>query len=159
MVLCIIPPNFKPIAERVRAVTSLGKKWKIDQSHLPWARRRWSEMTVMMIFLSHSFPNMCSVNIQQWRDITFAVYSEYILLFLTFWIKMINVVNFYITWNVSLVTSKWTEIKKTQLLEKNTGVGGAVRFLVVGTIGQGERPPRGQLWMEQCLTLLKYWPI
>ena len=39
------------------------------------------------------------------------------------------------------------------------GVGGAVRFLVVGTIGQRERPPRGQLWMEQCLTLLKYWPI
>ena len=39
------------------------------------------------------------------------------------------------------------------------GVGGAVRFLVVGTIGQGERPPRGQLWMEQCLTSLKYWPI
>ena len=22
-----------------------------------------------------------------------------------------------------------------------------------------ERPPRGQLWMEQCLTPLKYWPI
>ena len=39
------------------------------------------------------------------------------------------------------------------------GVGGAVRFLVVGTIGQEERPPRGQLWMEQCLTSLKYWPI
>ena len=39
------------------------------------------------------------------------------------------------------------------------GVGGAVRFLVVGTISQGERPPRGQLWMEQCLTSLKYWPI
>ena len=39
------------------------------------------------------------------------------------------------------------------------GVGGAVRFLVVGTIGQRERPPRGQLWMEQCLTPLKYWPI
>ena len=38
-------------------------------------------------------------------------------------------------------------------------VGGAVRFLVVGTISQGERPPRGQLWMEQCLTSLKYWPI
>ena len=36
------------------------------------------------------------------------------------------------------------------------GVGGAVRFLVVGTISQGERPPRGQIWMEQCLTLLKY---
>ena len=33
-----------------------------------------------------------------------------------------------------------------------TGVGGAVRFLVVGTIGQEERPPRGQLWMEQCVT-------
>ena len=31
------------------------------------------------------------------------------------------------------------------------GVGVAVRFLVVGTIGQEERPPRGQLWMEQCL--------
>ena len=39
------------------------------------------------------------------------------------------------------------------------GVGGAVRFLVAGTIGQEERPPRGQLWMEQCLTSLKYWPI
>ena len=39
------------------------------------------------------------------------------------------------------------------------GVGGAVRFLVVGTIGQEERPPLGQLWMEQCLTSLKYWPI
>ena len=30
------------------------------------------------------------------------------------------------------------------------GVGGAVRFLVVGTIGEEERPRR-QLWMEQCL--------
>ena len=39
------------------------------------------------------------------------------------------------------------------------GMGGAVRFLVVGTIGQEERPPRGQLWMDQCLTSLKYWPI
>ena len=39
------------------------------------------------------------------------------------------------------------------------GVGGAVRFLVVGTIGQEERPPRDQLWMKQCLTSLKYWPI
>ena len=39
------------------------------------------------------------------------------------------------------------------------GVGGAVRFLLVGTIGQEERPPRGQLWMEQCLTSVKYWPI
>ena len=38
-------------------------------------------------------------------------------------------------------------------------VGGAVSFLVVGTIGKEERPPRGQLWMEQCLTSLKYWPI
>ena len=39
------------------------------------------------------------------------------------------------------------------------GEGGAVRFLVVGTISQEERPPRGQLWTEQCLTSLKYWPI
>ena len=44
-------------------------------------------------------------------------------------------------------------------LSVSYGVGGAVRFLVVGTIGQRERPPRGQLWMEQCLTPLKYWPI
>ena len=29
------------------------------------------------------------------------------------------------------------------------GVGGAVRFLVVDTIGKEERPPQGQLWMEQ----------
>ena len=41
----------------------------------------------------------------------------------------------------------------------SAGVGGAVRFLVVGTIGEEERPPWGQLWMEQCLTSLKYWPI
>ena len=29
------------------------------------------------------------------------------------------------------------------------GVGGAVKFLVVGTIGKEEWAPRGQLWMEQ----------
>ena len=46
-----------------------------------------------------------------------------------------------------------------QSLSQLDGVSGAVRFLVVGTIGQEERPPRGQLWMEQCLTSLKYWPI
>ena len=34
------------------------------------------------------------------------------------------------------------------LLPLLPGVGGAVRFLVVGTIGKEERPPRGQLWME-----------
>ena len=39
------------------------------------------------------------------------------------------------------------------------GVDGAVRFLVVGTIGKEERPQRGQLWMEQYLISLKYWPI
>ena len=44
-------------------------------------------------------------------------------------------------------------------LQNKVGVGGAVRFLVVGTIGQEERPQRGQLWMEQCLTSLKYWPL
>ena len=31
------------------------------------------------------------------------------------------------------------------------GVGGALRFLVVDTISKEERPPRGQLWMEQYL--------
>ena len=41
----------------------------------------------------------------------------------------------------------------------SAGVGGAVQFLVVGTIGKEERPPRGQLWMEQYFILLKYWPI
>ena len=40
-----------------------------------------------------------------------------------------------------------------------SGVGGVVRFLVVGTIGKGERPPRSQLWMEQYLISIKYWPI
>ena len=39
------------------------------------------------------------------------------------------------------------------------GVGVAVRFLVVGTISKEERPPQGQLWMEQYLISLKYWPI
>ena len=43
--------------------------------------------------------------------------------------------------------------------DEGQGVGGAVRFLVVGTIGKEERPPPGQLWMEQCLISLKYWPI
>ena len=37
--------------------------------------------------------------------------------------------------------------------------GGAVRFLVVGTIGKEERPPRDQLWMEQYLISPKYGPI
>ena len=43
----------------------------------------------------------------------------------------------------------------------SAGVGGAVQFLVVGTIGKEERPPQGQLWMEQYMYLirLKYWPI
>ena len=52
-----------------------------------------------------------------------------------------------------------TSIYNVVNCHKHAGVGGAVRFLVVGTIGQEERPPRGQLWMEQCLTSLKYWPI
>ena len=39
------------------------------------------------------------------------------------------------------------------------GVGGAVMFLVVGTISKEERPQQGQLWMEQYLISLKYWPI
>ena len=46
-----------------------------------------------------------------------------------------------------------------QLLMNIFGVGGVVRFLVVGTIGKEERPPWGQLWMEQYLISLKYWPI
>ena len=37
----------------------------------------------------------------------------------------------------------------------NAGVGVAVRFLVVGFIGQEEKPPRGHLWMEQYLISLK----
>ena len=36
------------------------------------------------------------------------------------------------------------------------GVGGADRFLVVGTISKEERPPQGQLWMEQYMISLKY---
>ena len=47
----------------------------------------------------------------------------------------------------------------SQIRPKSLGLGGAVRFLVVGTIGQRERPPQGQLWMEQCLTSLNYWPV
>ena len=39
------------------------------------------------------------------------------------------------------------------------GVGGAVGFLVVGTIVKEERPQWGQPWMEQYLISLKYWPI
>ena len=39
------------------------------------------------------------------------------------------------------------------------GVGEAVRFLVVGTISKEEKPPWGQLWVEQYLTLLKHFPI
>ena len=67
--------------------------------------------------------------------------------------------------NVQSLTKQGTEWKIKRIgkiklkLVKIMGVGGAVRFLVVGTIGQEERPPQGQLWMEQCLTSLKYWPI
>ena len=32
-------------------------------------------------------------------------------------------------------------------------------WIAMGTIGKEERPPRGQLWMEQYLISLKYWPI
>ena len=38
-------------------------------------------------------------------------------------------------------------------------VGRAVRFLVVGTISKEERPPRGQLWMEQYFTSFMFWPF
>ena len=49
--------------------------------------------------------------------------------------------------------------KMFSFLSMCSGLDGAVRFLVVGIIGWEEKPPRGQLWMEQCLTSLKYWPI
>ena len=42
--------------------------------------------------------------------------------------------------------------KMLQSLNLSLGVGGAVRFLVVGTIDKEERPPWGQLWMEQYFT-------
>ena len=66
--------------------------------------------------------------------------------------------------NLLYLSQKWYDCHETKSKHIDwtlglKGVGGAVRFLVVGTIGQGERPPRGQLWMEQCLTSLKYWPI
>ena len=40
---------------------------------------------------------------------------------------------------------------KTFELLPHLGVSGAVRFLVVGTIGQEERPLQGQLWMADSL--------
>ena len=61
----------------------------------------------------------------------------------------------YFSFSSSLVSSSSFFL----LLALITGLGGAVRFLVVGTIGKEERQSRGQLWMEQCLTSLKYWPI
>ena len=65
----------------------------------------------------------------------------------------------YHQWGVVALISWLFHGNYTRYLSFDWGVGGAVRFLVVGTIGQEERPPRGQLWMEQCLTSLKYWPI
>ena len=57
-----------------------------------------------------------------------------------------------------MINSLW--LNDTILHQRTlVGVGGAVRFLVVGTISKEERSPQGQLWMEQCLTSLKYWPI
>ena len=41
---------------------------------------------------------------------------------------------------------------------QSCGVGSAVKFLVVSTISKEGRPPQGQFWMEQYLTLFKYWP-
>ena len=75
--------------------------------------------------------------------------------------------SFKVTFAVNLILFGLSTIVNIQLQDKiqkssfasHPTWGGAVRFLVVGTIGSEERPPRCQLWMEQCLTLLKYWPI
>ena len=40
-----------------------------------------------------------------------------------------------------------------------SNMGRDVGFLVVGTISKEKRPPQDQLWMEQYLASLKYWPI
>ena len=42
----------------------------------------------------------------------------------------------------------WTGLRVPGKSWSGDRVGGTVRFLVVGTIGKVERPPRGQLWME-----------
>ena len=47
-----------------------------------------------------------------------------------------------------------TMLKMHAVVHVSDGAAGAVRFLVVGTIGKKERPPRGQLWMEQYLPSL-----
>ena len=89
-----------------RPVTFLGRDWD-DQRWLLW----WFfYLTQFQICWNDSV----LFKIQQWHDMTYAEYSQYILLLSTFWIKMFNVIHFYIIWNVFLVpvTSKWTEIQK-----------------------------------------------
>ena len=62
-------------------------------------------------------------------------------------------------WSLDGTPRVYQDLSTSGSTRTQGGGGGAVTFLVVGTIGQGERPPRGQLWMEQCLTSFKYWPI
>ena len=75
------------------------------------------------------------------------------------WVKMDVMTVLYILLADELFTNAYTLNTADGLLIRGSGVGGAVRFLVVGTIGKEERPPRGQLWMEQYLISLKYWPM
>ena len=61
--------------------------------------------------------------------------------------------------NCGELTVDYNTLPDVLYVFEHKGVGGAVRFLVVGIIGKEERPPQGQLWMEQYLISLKYWPI
>ena len=57
---------------------------KYDQSPALGMTEIIRKITVTLIFLTHSFPNMLklqfAVNIQQWYDVTCAEYSEYTML-------------------------------------------------------------------------------
>ena len=60
--------------------------------------------------------------------------------------------------NIFLSSMSKDFLKPWHLSIKNW-VGGAVKFLVVGTISTEDRPPQDELCMVQYLTYLKHWPI
>ena len=106
-----------------------------------------NEMGIISIKISRKFVSKCPINkipalfqIMAWRQPGDKPSSQPM---------MVRLLTHICVTRLQWVNSLWP----------SDGVSGAVRFLEVGTVGKEERPPRGQLWMEQYLISLKYWPI
>ena len=65
------------------------------------------------------------------------------------WSCSINGIYHHTCTAIAIYLFRWVCLMQIMYLTFKCGVGGAVRFLVVDTIGKEERPPWAQLWMEQ----------